>query len=350
VRVTGVPYHYNRDTAPDEGYTLRPRIPQDVVVIKLADKVPPAPGGHGKDLGAVSIATAHSTRTGNYVLVGGVVTVPPGVIGTSDFWIQDESGGVHVYVAAPAGAMPLLHLWDKVTVRGRVVTYFGEREVRVEEPSSIGVFGVGAPIAPRRVQSGALTLKDEGILAELAGAVTRIRGRDIYVDDGSGEARVYLDPDSHVDVPPLKAGDAVIIAGVVRRYANAPELVPRFPTDLRYEAKANTKGTKESTKAAKPNTKTAKGSAGGNASEAAPVAITVMPTLTATPGATAEVGIPSVARVLRRPMLGATVRTAQAGLTLRNTWEMPFAAALFLLFSTSGLMALAAVWNYRRGH
>ena len=235
VRVTGVGYQYIRYSATNGGYRIRPRMPQDVIVVKLADKVPPAPGGWGKILGAVSIATTHTTHTGNYVLVGGVVTVPPGVIGSRDFWIQDVSGGVHVYVASSAGQVPGVGLWDNVTVRGRVVTYYGEREVRVEEPSSIHMFGVGPPIAPLRVQTGALTLKHEGTLVEVAGAITRAGGRDVYVNDGSGEALIYIDPDTHLKTPNLKIGDPLRVVGVVRRYDRRAEVVPRFPSDLSYE-------------------------------------------------------------------------------------------------------------------
>jgi hypothetical protein len=94
VRVTGVGYHGNRYSASNEGYTLRPRTPEDVTVIELAEKVPPSPGGRGKDLGAVLIATTHSTHTGSYVLVGGVATVPPAVVGRRHFRIQDASGEI----------------------------------------------------------------------------------------------------------------------------------------------------------------------------------------------------------------------------------------------------------------
>jgi hypothetical protein len=226
-----------------------------------------------------------------------------------------------------------------------VVAYFGEREVRVEEPSSIGVFGVGAAMTPLRMATGALTLKQEGALVELAGAVARVRGRSIYVDDGSGEALVYIDADTHIGVPHLNAGDALRVVGVVRRFADAAELVPRYPSDLSIQgeqgAAGNAKNTQESTNAAKESAK-------GNASGVTPTPITVTPTPTASPSATVSATRQSAARVIRRPAVGATTRASQQGLILGVDWDLPFAVGLLLLFSLSGAMALAAVWKYRQ--
>jgi hypothetical protein len=63
-----------------------------------------------------------------------------------------------------------------------------------------------------------MTLGYERALAELAVAVTRKRGREICLDDGRGEARVYIGSVLHMDVPQLKAGDSLRAVGVVRRF------------------------------------------------------------------------------------------------------------------------------------
>lgn len=345
VSVTGVGYHYNRYTGQDEGYTLRPRMPEDVTVIKLAAQVPPAPSGRGKDLGAVSIETAHTTHTGNYVLMGGIVTVPPGVIGSRDFWIQDASGGVHVYAASSSGEAPLLHLWENVTVRGRVTTYYGEREVRVEDPDSIDVFGVGTEIAPLRLQTGALTLKEEGELAEIAGAVTRSRGRDIYLDDGSGETLVYVDPDSRIGLPHLNVGDALRVVGVVRRFQKAPEIVPRFEGNLIYEEALGANGT---TKDAKEGTKAAKESTNERSSPTLTARPSATRTLTKRLNASATPTVQLAAEVIRRPMPGGTTRISQAGLSISDDWGLTIGAAALMLLCISAVTAFGVVWKRRQ--
>ena len=94
VRITGVGYQVNSSSFPERGYYLLPREPDDIVVLELADKPENAPGKHGGiDLGPVSAGTVRTTKLRNYVTIGGVVTVPPAVIGARDFWVQDANGG-----------------------------------------------------------------------------------------------------------------------------------------------------------------------------------------------------------------------------------------------------------------
>lgn len=340
VRVTGVGYHFNRDSAPNEGYTIRPRMPEDVTVLQLADKPPPAPQGRGQDLGAVSIATTHATRTGNYVTVGGIVTVPPGIIGSRDLWLQDASGGVHIYIATSAGEVPSLHLWDNVTVRGRVVSYFGEREVRVEEPSSVQAFGAGAPLTPNAVGTGAVTLVYEGSLVETVGKVTLRRGRELYLNDGSGEVMIYLNPGTRIEIPRIADGDTLRVSGVVRRYSGRAELVPRYPADLRVEG---ARGSTWITKSAKGITKTAKASATVT-SFTSTLSATPTPTLTKRPRATVT-ATPQRAALAATQVRKPIVLTEAKGISIAGDWMLPAAGvALLLLLGACGAVFFGGLW------
>ncbi|MBI4672491.1 MAG: lamin tail domain-containing protein [Chloroflexi bacterium] len=235
VRITGVGYQYNGRKLENEGYYLRVRAPDDVIVLELAEKLVEAPGGRGGvDLGAVSIEQALTTRTQNYVTVGGVVTLPPGIVDERDFWIQDASGGLHIFVANSAGTAPQLKLHDNVSVRGRVVTSFGAREIRVELPDSIGVHGAGAPVAPRVLKTGQVDLSLDGVLVKIQGRVAQERGREIHIDDGSGQVLVYIDADTGIRWPSLHVGDPALITGVVTRFRNAPEILPRYQNDVQF--------------------------------------------------------------------------------------------------------------------
>lgn len=235
VRITGIVYQYNGGKLEHEGFYLRVRAPDDVIVLERAEKLPHAPGGRGGvDLGAVAIDQAIATNTQNYVTVGGVVTMPPGVVDERAFWIQDASGGIHVFVANSAGEVPRLNLHDNVSVRGRVVNAFGARELRVELPDAIGVYGAGSPAAPRALKTGQVTLAHEGALIEIIGWVARSDGRAIYIDDGSGEVLVYVDADTRIRWPRLHVGDPARIVGVVSRFRGAVEILPRVQSDVQF--------------------------------------------------------------------------------------------------------------------
>jgi uncharacterized protein YdeI (BOF family) len=235
VRITGVGYQNNHEKLADEGYYLRVRAADDVVVLERAEKLAEAPGKRGGvDLGAVSIEQARTTKTQNYVTVGGVVTLPPGLVDDRDFWIQDASGGLHIVVANSAGAVPKLNLHDNVSVRGRIVSSFGARELRVELPDSIGVHGAGVPVLPRVLKTGQVDFSQEGALVQIVGWVARDDGREIYIDDGSGAVLVYIDANTRIRWQPLHGGDPARIIGVVSRFRGAPEILPRLQSDVQF--------------------------------------------------------------------------------------------------------------------
>ncbi len=237
VRITGVGYQYNGGVLPEEGYYLRVRAPDDVLVLERAEKLPEAPGGRGGvDLGAVAIDQARAAAAQNYVTVGGVVTMPPGVVDDRAFWLQDASGGIHVFVSTTAGALPAMQLHDNVSVRGRLVNSFGARELRVELPDAIGVHGAGAPAAPVTLQTGQVDLSREGALVQIHGWVARFDGREIYIDDGSGPVLVYIDADTGIRWPRLHIGDPAMIRGIVARFRGAPEILPRLQRDVQFGA------------------------------------------------------------------------------------------------------------------
>lgn len=236
VRIYGIGYQNNQFADPNGGYHLRPRSPDDVVVLELADKLPNAPGARGGvDLGAVSIEQALSTRSQNYVTIGGVVTVPAGIISASNFWIQDENGrGARIFVDESAGEITFPRLNERVSIRGRVVSAFGAREIRVELADGIQTHGFAEGATPRAIGTGAVDFSVEGTLVAIQGFVAREDGREIYIDDGSGEVLVYIDATTRIRWSRLYPGVPARIIGVVARFRGEPEILPRFQTDVQF--------------------------------------------------------------------------------------------------------------------
>ena len=79
----------------------------------------------------------------------------------------------------------------------------------------------------------------EGMLVMLDGwAVDFERGGGFWTDDGTGWARIYLDPDAGVTRPWLEVGQSLQVVGVVSQYTDEDppirgyRLLPRYPFDL----------------------------------------------------------------------------------------------------------------------
>jgi hypothetical protein len=69
-------------------------------------------------------------------------------------------------------------------------------------------------------------------------AVDFERGGAFWMDDGTGWARIYLDPDTDVKRPRLEVGQGVQVVGVVSQYRRSDtlgggyRLLPRYAFDL----------------------------------------------------------------------------------------------------------------------
>lgn len=233
VRITGIGYQNNDRKLPQEGYHLRPRSPDDVVILQLADKIerPPRRTRAGPGANPVPIPQALAARNRSFVTVRGVVTAPPGLLGARDFWIQDAGGGAHIYIASNV-PLPRLSLGAEVQLRGRVVTAFGAREIRVEAADALKIVGVGQPVFARALGTGQANFANEGLLVTAQGRVTRAQSRELFLDDGSGELRVYINAATGIRLPRLRGGEPIRVTGILSRFDGEPELLPRYTSDL----------------------------------------------------------------------------------------------------------------------
>jgi hypothetical protein len=184
-----------------------------------------------------SIFEARHMALGSWVTLRGRITVPPGIFGDRTAYLQDQTSGIRVY-------LPKEHrLWaepgDRWEVTGHTGMYHGELQIRVSQRKDVRRLGAGDPPPPLPIGTGVMVEPYEGMLVMLDGwAVDFERGGHFWTDDGTGWARVYLDPDASVTRPWLEVGQPLQAVGVVSQYTNADpptggyRLLPRYPSDL----------------------------------------------------------------------------------------------------------------------
>ncbi len=198
--------------------------------------MPPAPtqAPHEKrwDVGNVSIETARTKIIGTWVDLEACVTVAPGVFSDRFIFIQDQMGGIKVYLSSRVGDFPALRNGDRVALRGRTYTSYGEREVNVEDDGTIKPVGVCPTLAPKRYATGTIDKPVEGWLAEVSGTVKSVDRGEFVLNDGSGDALVYIDTTTGIRLPRLAVGQGVRVIGVVSRAHNKSAIMPRFTSDL----------------------------------------------------------------------------------------------------------------------
>ncbi|MGL5314009.1 MAG: CehA/McbA family metallohydrolase [Peptostreptococcaceae bacterium] len=136
-------------------------------------------------------------RFGEKVVVEGYVTAAsnasaPGNSFFDVIYIQDETGGVTVFGVSNKE----VKLGQKVKLTGKIGTYLGDAQIVVtNEDTQLEIIDENINL----VKPIDLSTKDsmleekEGLLVKVSGTVTKVEGQDIFVNDGSGEARVYTE-------------------------------------------------------------------------------------------------------------------------------------------------------------
>lgn len=184
------------------------------------------------------IRGARQLPVGSWVKVRGHITVPPGVFSPRIAYLQDDHSGMRLYL--PKDHRLVCAPGDRVEVIGRTGNYYGELQLRVQERDDVHRIREGAPPSPLPIMSGQMVEPYEGMFVLLAGRVSEIEsGGSFWLDDGSGPARVYLDPDTGIKPLNLSVGQSVQVAGVVSQYRHTAQvrndgyrLLPRFPGDV----------------------------------------------------------------------------------------------------------------------
>ncbi len=184
----------------------------------------------------VSIAQARALPPGTKVTLEGAVTVPPGVLSESAFYLQDAIAGVRVYIRH--GGPPELALGDRVQVSGEMGRFHGEVEVQVDEPGRVTRLGAGEPVTPMDIRTGNVGPGYEGMLVRITGQVVGLYKSTLDLDDGSGVARAVFRELTGVQRPWVEMGELWQVVGVVGRISGEGGVLgpyrvfPRFASDV----------------------------------------------------------------------------------------------------------------------
>jgi hypothetical protein len=184
----------------------------------------------------ISIAAARHLPLGTVVTVEGSVTVPSGTFASSffdeGFAIQDPTAGIYVSTADNLG----LRFRQEARVTGTLADSGGLLVIIPTSDSDVTVRGRGAFVLPRFSRTGAIGEGTEGLIVVVAGRITRLEddapfGQKVFVNDGSGEIRVFVNTGANIDVSHLHVGQPVVVTGFSGQFIDY-EIDPRFPTDL----------------------------------------------------------------------------------------------------------------------
>lgn len=183
----------------------------------------------GEVIKTIVLADIRSEEKDTWVQTEGIVSAPLNLLGKNMFYLA----GSGIQVLVPEGNYAGLTVGKKVKLTGQVSSYFGEARLKVANASDLVTGAEVEPPAPHQIETGEIGEETEGWLVTIFGKVTQTSGATFYVDDGSGEAKIYIKESTNITKPKMKKDTEVTITGIVSRTSSGYRLLPRFQDDVR---------------------------------------------------------------------------------------------------------------------
>ncbi len=175
------------------------------------------------------IVAARDLLPGTFVLLEGFVTSLPQELGKNVLYIADETSGIKV---SAKGAVAKLERGSRVQVSGNIFQAFQEMYLKLNSSQDIIVLGTHSVPVPIEVPTGEIGEEHEGRFIVVNGQVSSTSGNIFYVNDGSGDIKVYIKSTTQIDKPKMRVGYYALIKGIVSQYNEDYRLLPRYQHDI----------------------------------------------------------------------------------------------------------------------
>lgn len=186
--------------------------------------------GKSKTFANATLENLHSASVGSKVKVVGYVAVLPNIFGTQYFYIVNENAGVQVYMNKKD--FPDLTLGDEVEVAGEISEAYGETRVKVSAKEDIKKTGKNIELIPQQIEISDLDESLEGSFVQVKGEITELKTSYMFVDDGTGELKVYFKKGAKIQSKDFVLGDLVEVNGLLGNSSKGYQLLPRSMKDI----------------------------------------------------------------------------------------------------------------------
>jgi len=189
----------------------------------------------------IPIAQARTRPANSAVTVEGIVTAGRGQLGPRNFYVQDATGGMQVFLASNSTAA--VSPGDSVRVSGGISFFSGA--VQIANNPVVEVLGTRTPLAPRstsgpevaaRTYEGQLVRVDS--LTVISTATTGATSANVNVRTPQGnDFQIRLENTANVPLATFVVGNTYTVTGVLDVFTNAttpvtPQLKPRGTFDV----------------------------------------------------------------------------------------------------------------------
>jgi DNA/RNA endonuclease YhcR with UshA esterase domain len=234
------PQNSSSDPSPDPGECFTPPPPSP-------PGSPPSPPDSSSDPdestpSIVSIADARKLPKGAEVIIEGIATVKPGILGSQYFYIQDSSGGMQIYSSKKL--FPDTHIGQRLKITGEISESNNEKRIKIFTAKDAASTGSG------HIEAKVVGPKDigenyEGVLVKVSGKIAESSGSTFFVEDSGVKVKIIIRKDTGIVKPRTSEGDQVSVVGIVSQYKSEYRILPREQSDLVFETEGQSEESEE---------------------------------------------------------------------------------------------------------
>ncbi|MBI4599444.1 lamin tail domain-containing protein [Candidatus Uhrbacteria bacterium] len=178
---------------------------------------------------------------GSRVRVSGVVSVEPGILSESYFYIAGS--GIQIWNAGKA--FPALHRGDAITIAGTLKKNGEDRAIRIADAAAIRVNGSGGDPAPHDVAPRDIGEQNEGWLVRVTGEVRKVQWPNIYIGDEQSQVRAYIARTTQIPHLTVEKGETITVQGIVSQTKTGFRILPRDMNDIFLQKKESSENVEE---------------------------------------------------------------------------------------------------------
>lgn len=181
----------------------------------------------------MSIEEANRTDVGELVRVTGTVTASNDILGSHLLFIEDDQGAIPIRLYEGG---PRFTIGQHIQVEGKLQSFQGGRLIKVSASLGRAIVTPGqSSITPDDMTIDGLNQELANHLVHIRGTIGSVSATKITIDDGTGEANVYIKPSTGITRPTMHSGDTLEVTGIVSVMTTGTKILPRTTDDLRVE-------------------------------------------------------------------------------------------------------------------
>jgi len=118
-------------------------------------------------------------------------------------------------------------------VEGFLSEYQGERRIKTASKNDIRFLETTSLPEAVLVQAEDIGEELEGRFVVLQGELTEIKGSAWWLDDQTGEVKIYINQNTGIKKGEIKIGDSLQVRGIVSQWQDEYRILPRYPEDIK---------------------------------------------------------------------------------------------------------------------